>query len=285
MVKTHDVRFHSAPSFRSTTLFTHSFGKAGWCSLFVLAFLLSLLWAASAFAHFQVILPDRNIVAQGESRTITLDLRFTHPFEGQLMNMASPLRFGVVARGETTDLLGTLAKVEHAGGLLSWKGTFDVTRPGDHIFFVEPEPYWEPAEGKYIVHLTKTVVNAFGMEEGWDEPAGLRAEILPLTRPYGLWAGNSFTGQVLVEGKPLAGAEVEVEFLNDNGAVKAPADPFVTQVVKTDDRGIFSYTMPWGGWWGFAALAEAPETKKAPDGTDAPIELGAVLWVRTENRP
>lgn len=285
MVETHCTRFRSAPSCPRRTRFPRPFQKESLCSLFVLTFLFSLLWAGGASAHFQVILPDRNIVAQGESRTITLDLRFTHPFEGQLMNMASPLRFGVVARGETTDLLGTLTKVEHAGGLLSWKGTFDVTRPGDHIFFVEPEPYWEPAEGKYIVHLTKTVVNVFGMEEGWDEPAGLRAEILPLTRPYGLWAGNSFTGQVLVEGKPLAGAEVEVEFLNDNGAVKAPADPFVTQVVKTDDRGIFSYTMPWGGWWGFAALAEAPETKKAPDGTDAPLELGAVLWVRTENRP
>jgi len=38
------------------------------------------------------------------------------------------------------------------------------------------------------------------MEEGWDQPLGLKAEILPLTRPYGLWAGNTFCGKALFNG-------------------------------------------------------------------------------------
>ena len=57
----------------------------------------------------------------------------------------------------------------------------------------------------------------------------------------------------------------------------------MTQVVRTDDQGIFTYAMPWDGWWGFAALAEAPEKVKSPDGKEeVGVELGAVLWIRAE---
>lgn len=39
-------------------------------------------------------------------------------------------------------------------------------------------------------------MNALGLEEGWDSEIGLETEIVPLTRPYGLWTGNVFTGMV-----------------------------------------------------------------------------------------
>lgn len=56
---------------------------------------------------------------------------------------------------------------------------------------MEPKPYFEPAEDCYIIHYTKTVVSAFGLE-GWDRELGLKTEIVPLTRPFGLYAGNVF---------------------------------------------------------------------------------------------
>ena len=38
-------------------------------------------------------------------------------------------------------------------------------------------------------------------------------------------------------------------------AVKiAESDPYVTQIVKADEKGVFTYAMPYAGWWGFAAL-------------------------------
>lgn len=61
----------------------------------------------------------------------------------------------------------------------------------------------------FIVHFTKVCVNALGLEEGWDKPVGLETEIIPKTRPYGLWTGNVFTGQVLIKGKPAADVDVE----------------------------------------------------------------------------
>jgi cobalt/nickel transport protein len=127
-------------------------------------------------------------------------------------------------------------------------------------------------------------VDALGLEEGWDEPVGLETEIVPLTRPYGLWTGNVFTGRVLVKGKPVPYAEVEVEYLNESpenaAQVKAPSDPYVTQVVKADSNGFFTYAMPRAGWWGFAALNDA-SWKLKNDKVMKDVEIGAVIWVRT----
>ena len=39
-------------------------------------------------------------------------------------------------------------------------------------------------------------------------------EIIPLTRPFANYSGNIFQGRVLLDGKPVPGAEVEVEYYN-----------------------------------------------------------------------
>jgi cobalt/nickel transport protein len=80
------------------------------------------------------------------------------------------------------------------------------------------------------------VVNAYGLEEGWDAAVGFPVEIQPLVRPYGLWAGNLFCGVVLKNGEPAPFAEVEVEYYNPGRDVKPPADPFVTQFINAQRR-------------------------------------------------
>jgi len=125
------------------------------------------------------------------------------------------------------------------------------------------------------VHYTKTVVTAFGDDEGWDEEIGLKTEIVPLSKPYGLYAGNVFQGIVKLDGKPVPFCEVEVEYYNEDGKAKAPTDYMVTQTIKTDVNGLFTYAAPKAGWWGFAALNTSEKKIKGKD-----VELGAVLWVR-----
>lgn len=232
------------------------------------------------WAHFGTLIPDNDIVSQGKSRVIKLDAKFIHPMEGQYMQMDRPAAFGVMTRGKMVDLL-TAVREKKVDGFSTWQAAYEIKRPGDKLFFVEPVPYWEPAEGCFIVHYTKVIVNAFGLEDSWDKELGLKTEIVPLSRPYGLWAGNLFTGIVKVEGKPVPFAEVEVEYLNTDG-VSAPADPYVTQVVKADRNGVFNYAMPRAGWWGFAALNE--DSKRiSRDGKEYPVEIGAVIWVRTRD--
>ncbi|MFM1813942.1 MAG: hypothetical protein RLZ98_637 [Pseudomonadota bacterium] len=232
---------------------------------------------APALAHFQELLPSADVLAQGGE--VSLDLVFTHPMEqGPVMQMEKPARFGVVTKAGKTDLLGRLEE-RKIDGKSTWRAKHALQEPGGAVYYVEPKPYWEPAEGKFIIHYTKVVVDSFATGEGWDEMVGLPVEIRPLTRPTGVWTGNLFRGVVLKDGKPVPFAEVEVEWKND-GSVKAPNDAFVTQVIKADASGTFAYAMPRAGWWGFAALVEADDKRKSPEGKDVPVELGALMWVK-----
>lgn len=251
-----------------------------WTSLGLLAVLVFL--RGNAWAHFGMILPSDDIVEQGEARKVELRLMFLHPFEQKWMDWGKPKAIGVFLRGEKAEELTRRMEPVRIEGRQAWKVGYELKRPGDYVFYLEPEPYWEPSEGKFIAHYPKVVVNAFGLEEGWDTAVGLPVEIVPLVRPYGLWTGNCFRGLVLVDGKPAPGIEVEVEYFNEGQGVKAPAEPFVTQVIKADPQGIFCYSMPRAGWWGFAALADAPYKLKR-DGKEYPVELGGVFWVRVED--
>ncbi len=250
----------------------------------ILAAVLAMCMAAPVFAHFQMLIPSIVYVSDATGRTITIDLRFSHPMAGgPLMNMAPPVRFGVMRRGTEIDLKSSLERVE-VDGKNTYKAKYTLEAPGDHVFFVEPAPYWEPAEGTYIVHFTKVVVDGFEGGGGWDKPVGFPVEIMPLVRPYGLWTGNTFRGVVISDGKPVPNARVEVEYLNDTEPkVKIPSGAFETQVIRADANGEFIYTMPRAGWWGFAALVDGPEGMKAPDGKAADLEWGALLWVPVQD--
>jgi cobalt/nickel transport protein len=245
----------------------------------ILTTMIIMLSFSLSWAHFGVIIPSDDIVSKEDKKDITLQIKFMHPFEGHYMNMEMPKAFGVMIDGNKQNLLQTLKK-NVVKGFTTWEASYKIKQPGDYVFFVEPAPYWEPAEESFIIHYTKVIVNALGLEKGWDSEVGLKTEIVPLTRPYGLWAENVFQGIVKVDGKPVPYAEVEVEYYNEGGKVKAPDEPYITQVVKSDANGVFTYAMPKAGWWGFAALNTA-DFKLKHEGKEYPVEIGAVLWVKT----
>jgi cobalt/nickel transport protein len=233
---------------------------------------------ACGHAHFGMLIPSDTMVMQGDSRTIRVDVSFSHPFEGIGMEMAKPSACSVVANGNKTDLMGSLTK-QAVMGHTAWSLDYKISRPGVYTFLVEPEPYWEPTEDAFIIHYTKTVVTAFGDDEGWDREIGLKTEILPLSKPYGLYAGNIFQGIVKLNGKPVPYAKVEVEYYNKDGRLTVPTDYMITQTIKADGNGVFSYAAPVAGWWGFAALNSA-DFQLSHDGQDKDVELGAVIWVK-----
>jgi len=244
----------------------------------VLVFL--LLFAGAAEAHFGMIIPSDNMVMQSDPRTVSVTLSFSHPFEMVGMELVKPRVCSVVANGKTIDLRGTLEQTAVMGHT-AWETGYSLKRPGVYVFIMEPEPYWEPAEDSFIVHYTKTVVTAFGDDDGWDREIGLKAEIVPLSKPFGLYAGNVFQGIVKYAGKPVAYAEVEIEHYNPDGKAKAPTDYMITQTIKADGNGVFTYAAPQAGWWGFAALKTA-DYKLDYRGQKKDVELGAVLWVKFE---
>jgi cobalt/nickel transport protein len=242
--------------------------------VFIIMSLIISSSAGVARAHVGMLIPADSMGMQNDNRTINVKLSFSHPFEGEGMELVEPVVFGVMANGKKADLLKTLRKTKLMGHT-AWETSYTIKRPGVYMFYMEPKPYWEPAEDCYIVHYTKTVVTAFGDDEGWDQEIGLKTEIVPLSKPYGLYTGNVFQGIVKMDGKPVPFGEVEVEYYNKDRKAQAPTDYMVTQTIKADANGVFTYSAPKAGWWGFAALNTSDKKIKGKN-----VEIGAVLWVR-----
>lgn len=221
-------------------------------------------------AHFLTFIPSTDNITTTKESKILFDAMFIHPFEQSGMTMEKPE--GVFLGKEKLPLMQT-SKFNHK----AWKSEYQIKKPGIYQFYVQPKPYFEESEGKFISHVPKLIISAFGLENGWDEPIGLKYEIIPMSKPFALYAGNLFQGKVLHNGKPASNVEVEVELFNEFN-LKAPTDSHITQVVKTDKNGVFSFVMNHKGWWGFAALIE--EGEEVYKGKKYPIENGALLWVK-----
>lgn len=234
--------------------------------------ILVLSLAVFANAHFVTLLPSSDNIFDKKNTKIDFDISFIHPFEQTGMTMEQPKLF--LNSLDKSIAVSETKKLNHK----SWKSSYDLKTPGVYKFFVQPQAYFEPAEEKFISHVPKVIISSFGFEDGWDEPLGLKYEIVPMVKPFALYAGNLFQGKVLHDGKPAANIEVEVELYNEFG-LKAPSDAHVTQVVKTDANGVFSFVMNHKGWWGFAALIEEGELKHS-DGKMYKIENGALMWIK-----
>lgn len=248
--------------------------------LCAVAILISLARPLEIYAHFGMVIPSAPVVSE-QNRAIDISLSFSHPFDAVGMDLDRPKQFFMVRNGEQTDLLKDLKPLSVMGSS-GFTYHFSPARPGVYHFAMEPQPYWEPIEDRFIIHYTKTVVGVFGSEEDWQQQLGLPAEIRPLLRPFGNYRGNSFSGQVLVDGKPAAQAEVEVEYYDKEQVYRAPTSHHTTQVLHTDDNGIFTFTCPLSGWWGFSSLSLADYTLQDPNGADKEVEIGAVLWVHMD---
>ena len=254
----------------------------------ILAAVLMLGMSAPAMAHFQMVYTPEAAMEKGGN--LDLKLVFTHPFDaGHTMDMGAPQQFFMVHKGEKTDLQNTLKPIiwtslTNSGA--AYEAKVKARKMGDYVFCLVPEPYYEGEEDIYIQQITKMVVNNAGLPTDWDAPMGLETEILPLDKPYALWTGNVFRGVVVSGGKPVPGAEIEVEYINHppvpgknmfqkDALAHAPQDAYVTMGIKADANGQFAFGIPKAGWWGFCALGAGP----AKEYKGKELSQDAVIWV------
>jgi len=74
--------------------------------LFILI-IMSIFFSSSAgvaLAHFGMLMPSDSMVMQNDNRTINVILSFSHPFEGEGMELVEPVVFGVMARKKSRSL-------------------------------------------------------------------------------------------------------------------------------------------------------------------------------------
>jgi cobalt/nickel transport protein len=267
-----------------------------------LAVLLAAAAASSAArAHFQLLhLADAALNTPAE---LEFTLLFTHPAHGgPHMDMGEPEAFYVISqRGDAalpvrTDLreyLTPIAWQSENGETAAYEARLPrrVARSiGDYVFVLEPAPYYEGGEDKYIQQFTKTIVNIAGVPGNWAEPVGLPAEILPLDKPYANWTGGVFRGVVTAGGEPVPFAELEVEYINhapdldgrrfaDEAWIEFPQDSFGTMSIRADSQGEFTIGLPRAGWWGICALEIGADTEHE----GKPLSQDAVLWVQVRD--
>ena len=246
----------------------------------------SPLAVTGAEAHFQLIYTDTvQVDAAGD---VPLKLIFWHPFEnGHVMDMGQPIEFYAVHRGEKIDLMNTLKQTTFTGrenSAVAYDASVSVKRSGDYVLVINPAPYYEGSEDIFIQQIAKSYLNRNELPTDWMEPQGLATEIVPLNKPTNVIAGSTFTGRVLSEGKPVAGAEIEVEYMAaepdmaTNSPKTATANPMPggSVVAISDDNGYFTFGIPKAGFWGFAALGSGPA--KEFDGKE--LSQDAVIWIR-----
>ena len=259
----------------------------------------STLLATTAFAHFQMVYTPNTALTKG--KTIELRHVFTHPFADEhTMNMGqqhdskefAPVEeFYVINKGKKKDLKNTLKEITFKGNHNSghaYASKYKARRMGDHVIVLKPAPYYEANEDAYIQQITKTIVNIAGTPTDWDVELGLKAEIVPLTKPYAIWEHGSFTGIVKSKGKVVPYAEIEVEYLNRDvnlktnsmgkDKIEAPQDAFVTMTIKANKDGEFTFAIPKAGFWGFCALGVGTDTEyKGKE-----LSQDAVIWVEAK---
>ncbi len=269
-------------------------------SAMVLACAMSLTLPLAAHAHFQMLYPGES-ARSANSGALDFLVIFTHPFNGRpSMNMGPPRALymlrqrGGEGKVQKTDLLGQLAKFDWMGAESAPVTAYRFSLPseqvrslGDYVFVLEPEPYLEGGEEKYIQQFTKTIVNVGGLPGNWDRLVGLPAEIRPLSKPYANWTNGVFRGVVLGAGKPVPFAEVEVEFVNrkpdgvagvwsGDPQVRVPQPALGPMSIRADATGAFTIGLPRAGWWGVAALDVGPVKKFK----GKKLSQDAVIWVQ-----
>lgn len=156
-----------------------------------------------------------------------------------------------------------------------------IMRPGLYQFTIETQPWWEQTESGYAQHLVKVMIPVCGQDWGWHLPLRLHFEIIPDVRPFGLTAPALFTGHVLSDGKPCAGASVTVCRINTDKQ-QAASRWNESIAMRTDANGSFSVVFNRPGWWCCMATREGAPLK-GPDGQSSPLAQSTILWIYVDS--
>ncbi|GFH63080.1 MAG: conserved hypothetical protein [Candidatus Desulfovibrio kirbyi] len=192
---------------------------------------------------------------------------------------ATPSREGVL-QPEQHNLLGDMEEIRYLGKK-AWAANVALKKPGLYQFLIEARPWWDAARKYFVQHYVKTTLPVYGIERGWDVPAGQRFEIQPLTRPFGLTAPAFFSGRVLLNGQALPNASLRMARINTDKR-GAPTPWHEELAAVTDTAGQFAFVLSLPGWWCCTALTPGAPLH-GPDGEMRPLELGALFWLYVDS--
>ena len=175
---------------------------------------------------------------------------------------------------ERRDLLGDMEESLYLD-TKAWGANVAIDQPGLYQFITETRPRLNAERQCFEQQYVKSILPVCGVEEGWERPAGLRLEVLPLTRPFGLTAGSSFTGKALGPDGPLTSARVYMDRIRTEkktgplpgSMIWKPAPMPTASSPSPPERPLV------------VLRVEVPGQPSSPDGQPTPLILGSVLWL------
>ena len=261
---------------------------------FVLALALAALLPITASAHKAWLLPSQTVIA-GESPWITVDAAvsndlfyFNHvPLRLDNVAIVAPDGSAVAAQNTATGKYRSVFDLE-----LKQQGTYRIGVVNNYVtgrWEEDGKPKrWRGTAETFAAEVPK---DAKGLEVGQSvsrvetfvtngspndtalKPSGIGLELVPVTHPNDLFAGEEAKFRFQIDGKPAAGLAVEIirggtRYRNAQDEIKA----------TTDGNGEFTVTWPEPGMYWLEASTEddkvtVPQAKQRRLGYVATLEV------------
>ncbi len=174
------------------------------------------------------------------------------------------------------DRLGDIEET-HYLNQKAWGANVGLARPGLYQFVIETQPWWSAENAGFAQHVVKSMVPVHGESAGWEAPLGLAFEIVPRTRPFGLFSPSLFSGTVLVNGRPEKGLKIHIFRINTEDET-SPTPWHEEMVALSGEDGVFSVVLNRPGWWCCMATREGAPLKSR-NGQLSPLRLSTLFWL------
>jgi len=198
-----------------------------------------LLICGSVSAHDFWVQPDDYHAEPGISVPITLQVGHGPSRQRSQLPLRRITRFAAVAPdGTSVDLHDSVDL-----GAATEDGNLTFPAPGTYVVVLETDNRARTLDGaeSYSRHSKALVQVGSSASAQATQPLGMTLEIVPEVNPYSLPAAGRLPVHVLFEGRPVAGAWIELTNLEHDSA---PVEAHLT-----DEEGHCSFTVPAGGKW------------------------------------
>ena len=258
------------------------------CLLFGLLWfsLWGLVWPAQAY--FLVLVQENGPGYAFVGEKVQWLLFRGEPFQGVVRDLLPPKAFMFLPNGKREPVALSIVNIkDYATGKerRGYRPHYTPTQKGDYYLCLVSTPAFVQETGEVWQEYTKVALHVT-TETAWQRPVGLKAEIIPLTRPYGLESGALFRGRLVYQGKPVKDALIQAT-LYHGVFIPSKALPSVQKgqidaarmylSVRTDQNGLFALGLNQPGWW--LISARLPQGYTTLGGQKFPLILRASLWL------
>lgn len=254
----------------------------------VIAAAVALASGAIALAHYPMTITPDAMVEPGDE--VEFLITNGHAFMNDRVPVKRPDKVGVFPpQRRYRNLTAALTSTTTAQGTPAWRLSHTPKFAGDWVYSFHTGEITEKPHRRVqdFVKLILHVRHETGAQVGWRRKIGDPLEILPLTRPYAIPAGTTFRGKVvfntrsgprgrMINSRPAPEAVVEAESYTPDQRPGTAYLPNNRLAVLTDDKGVFSVTLPTEGWW---MISVATDGGPGEQGSTKFLVRRAVLWL------